>query len=87
MDAVLELQEPAPIHAQADENGVYLSIGNDLYRINADDQTWDFLVNVETLILSLHHAAGRLLVVTSTKLALVYRDDGAWRVEIARGQN
>jgi serine/threonine-protein kinase len=87
MEAVLELQEPALIHAQADKNGIYLSIGNDLYRVDADNQTWDFLVDVETPILSLHHAAGRLLVITSTKLALVYRDDGAWRVEVARGKN
>ena len=74
-----------PIHIQANETGIYLSEGSCLYYADTDALNFQFLADAENSIRLLHHAAGRLLAVTDKGLVLVYREDGAWKVETAQG--
>lgn len=85
MDTLLTLNRSGSIHMQADENGIYLSVDDCLFRADMENIIWYPLTQADSIIRILYHAAGRLLAVTENELALIYREDGAWKVEIARG--
>lgn len=88
---ILHLDRKAPVRIQADKDGVYLSIGDWLYSIDTEFFLWTPLVQTDGEIRLLRHIAGqdeqpgRLLAVTDSGFALVYRDNGAWKVEVAQG--
>ena len=83
---VLDLEENRMIHVQADKDGIYLSIGSELYRVNTQDEKWEHLVDTGAEIQLMCHNAGRLLAMTESNLVLVYRENGAWKTEVSSGR-